>query len=224
MPAKKKAKGKAKKAAKAKKTEEAAAAEQTTTATNPEESLGAQAQKDDDEDALLEEAMKLAAAEKKELDAENKKAAKRIMAEECNHGCDPVPEDSHDCVGFIYTFFDELKAAQDRGESLIDGIPKANQAADKKYPGVWNDSTKVGRILSNFLAKGTKHIIDEGCCDNARACASVAVYFEQYMAILFHTKTQLKNVAKIIEMRHCDEHTLVSYFRNRVPCKCLDKK
>lgn len=101
---------------------------------------------------------------------------------------------------------------------------KQTKQPTKKYPGVWNDSTKVGRILSNFLAKGTKHIIDEGCCDNARACASVAVYFEQYMAILFHTKTQLKNVAKIIEMRHCDEHTLVSYFRNRVPCKCLDKK
>jgi stress response protein YsnF len=73
---KKKAKGKAKKASKATKKTEA------------EESLEAQTQRlkienktQDDDDAFLEDAMKLAAAEKKQLDAEKEKAAKLLMAE-----------------------------------------------------------------------------------------------------------------------------------------------
>ena len=109
---KKKARGKAKKASKAaKKTEVAAvnqeAEEKTTTVTN-QESLEAQTQRlkignQKNDDAFLEEAIKLAAAEKKELKAEKKKADKLLMAQQCKHGCDPLSEGS-ECIGFISTF------------------------------------------------------------------------------------------------------------------------
>ena len=82
-------------------------------ATN-QDSLEAQAQRlridedtKDDDDAFLEEAIKLADTEKKELKAEEKIAAKLLMAENCMHGRDDPP--GSDCVGFITSFLDECE-------------------------------------------------------------------------------------------------------------------
>ena len=34
----------------------------------------------------------------------------------------------------------------------------------------------------------------------------------------------MMNVPKLVKFHTADEHTLCSYFRNRIPCSCLDKK
>ena len=168
----------------------------------------------------MEEAIKLAAAEKKELKAEKKKAAKLLMAQQCNHGCDPTGDS--DCLRFISTFIDEYTAGLDR-EHPIFAISNATKAAIKKYPDAVGDSAKMGWIISQILASGTKEIIN-GETDDARHSASIAIFFEEMIAIKFHKTQATSNHAKVAEMLHCDEHTLVKYFRKHIPCKCLDDK
>jgi hypothetical protein len=84
--------------------------------------------------------------------------------------------------------------------------------------------TKVGWILSQFFARGTKDIIN-GETDDARLNAAIAISCEGILTTIQFHKTQANpNYAKFIEIRHCDEHTLVKYFRKHIPCKCLDEK
>ena len=60
-------------------------------------------------------------------------------------------------------------------------------------------------------------------------------FFEQWAKMLIHeSKTQdscdwnifqiMCDWNKILELYEGDEHTLVSFFRKRIPCKCLDNK
>ena len=223
MPTKKKATVKAKKEGKDAKTE---VAEKTTT-TN--QSLEANTQRlkignetQDDDDAFLDEAIKLAAAEKKELATEEKKAAKILMSHNCTHGCDPLPGDS-DCGRFMHTFWDEYTAGHNRGENHIIAVSNATKAAHKKIPEVMVDYVKVGWVLSHFLAIGTKDIID-GETEQARLNASIAIHFEQIIAINIRKTQATWNCANMIEMLNGDEHTLVKYLRKLTPCKCLDEK
>ena len=163
----------------------------------------------------MEEAIKLAAAEKKELKAEEKKAAKILMAQQCNNGCEPLPEGS-DCAGFVNTFIDEY--GLNRDEHLLTATINATNAANEKYPDVMRDSVKAGWILSYFLATlGGEN-------DYARTNASIAIFFEQMIAIAIHKTQATLNHAKMMEMLCGDERTLVKYLRKRIPCNCLAEK
>jgi hypothetical protein len=126
-----------------------------------------------------------------------------------------------DYNGFMKTFIDIFKAGLNRGDHPLFGIGNAGKAVSAKYPNVMKDSTKMGRIVSAFLAPGTDYIMD-GDLDSARTNAFITIYFEQ-MSQLLYQPTSL-NYAKMTEMIHCDEHTLVSHYRIRIPCKCLDEK
>ena len=170
----------------------------------------------DDDDAFLEEAIKLAAAEKKELKKSETKATKILMAQNCRHGCDPLPKGSN-CVGFINTFSDEHNAAIVRNNHPVSVISDACKAASEKYPDI-DDSDKLW-IVSFLLADGTKNILD-GETEQARLRAATAILFEQ---LIVQTQPSL-NGTKMVEMIECDEHTLVKYFRKSIPCKCLDEK
>ena len=76
---------------------------------------------------------------------------------------------------------------------------------------------------SHFLSCGTTDILN-GKYDNARMMAALARFIDQMIEVyLLKTQAFLEN-QKIIEMLHCDEHTLVSFFRNRIPCSCLRVK
>ena len=131
----------------------------------------------------MEEAIKHAAAEKKVLNAEKNKAAKRLMAEKCMHGYDLLPEDSG-CIGFISSFLGEYEAGANRDENFIAAIVDAGKAAKEKHPHVLKDSAKVGWIISHFVTAGTKNILD-GENQEARTNASIAIFFEQYIEIDF---------------------------------------
>jgi len=218
---KKKAKGKANKKAanKPKKAEEQTA----------EESLEAQTQRPqscnetqgDDDAAFLEDAIKLAAAEKQQLDA-----AAAADRERCDHGCEatlPVKELNYS-LEYMKTFFSEYKIGlEDRRDNPVQATATACKAAHNKYLKVWDDPDKVRWVVSNFLAKGTRHIVDGDDNNCARHCAAISNFFEQALAKQL-LQTSAVNCAKLVETFRCDEHTLVSFFRKRIPCKCLDKK
>jgi len=76
-------------------------------------------------------------------------------------------------------------------------------------------------VPSHFLAAGARHLI-QGDIETARAYAYFNCYYEQLGSILKQKK--LFNFTKMIEMRHSDLRTIVSYFRKRIPCSCLDKR
>jgi hypothetical protein len=99
----------------------------------------------------------------------------------------------------------------------------ARVATWNQYAQIWNDATKMKLALSCKLMTGTGCILT-GESDAARSNAAIASYFEQWVKIKFHKTQPTMNWGKVIELFHSDEHTLVSFFRHRVHCKCLDKK
>jgi len=78
-------------------------------------------------------------------------------------------------------------------------------------------------VLSFFLFRGAEDIL-EGNNDGARHCATFARYIEQYIAFRLHQIQATGNWPKIYEANRADEHTLVKFFRARIPCSCLDAK
>ena len=51
----------------------------------------------------------------------------------------------------------------------------------------------------------------------------MAYFFEQHIKVYFEETQPRGKWHELMELRHTDMHTLVSFFRRRIPCKCLDK-
>ncbi len=58
----------------------------------------------------------------------------------------------------------------------------------------------------------------------ARDYACFARYFEHHIAVELKKTQALINWPKIGELDKADDHTLVKFFRQRIPCSCLDEK
>eukprot|EP00985_Skeletonema_marinoi_P001668 scaffold673_cov83-Skeletonema_marinoi.AAC.1 len=208
--------------------------------------IGNNNNQDEDEDALLEDAINLAAAEKDELEAAA--AAKNDEAnnsEDCLHGFDTLPED-HVCGAFIESFIHNFFAGSESSNSLLDGFDNGYEAtkikyaevwndADnldgfvnvyeatrRKYAEVWNDADKMQLVVDFFVCNGTKKILFDGHSDRDCYDAIFASFLEQVIAVNIQKTQASHDWGKIAEVK-CDEHTLVSFFRKRIPCKCLDE-
>jgi hypothetical protein len=75
-------------------------------------------------------------------------------------------------------------------------------------------------FVSYCLDSGTVAALD-GKDDFARIYASVAFYVEEKIA---RFEINFTYSAKMVELYYADEHTLVQFFRKRIPCSCLDEK
>eukprot|EP00984_Skeletonema_dohrnii_P025437 scaffold14600_cov150-Skeletonema_dohrnii-CCMP3373.AAC.5 len=116
------------------------------------------------------------------------------------------------------------ESAKDGGANVLICLEEAEYATKDKFADVWNDSTKMEIAMSYFLFNGTRNIL-EGSNDVARDCAVFARCIEQYIAIELHQTQALVNFPKLIEIYNpSDVHTLVKFFRKRIPCSCLDDK
>ena len=175
----------------------------------------------DDEDTFLEEAINLAAEEREQLEssATNEEENK---VERCDHGFSPLPR-GHVCARFIPSF---LREFVQRG-----CLRSAIEALKTKYDGLLYDPDMLELVVSSFLEQGIDMLL-RGNDDNARRFAVFAAIFEQLRmcrgAMKFNNAAEelKKCTLKIKELADdtCDEHTLVSFFRKRIPCKCLDKR
>ena len=99
----------------------------------------------------------------------------------------------------------------------------ARDATLDKFADMWEDSVKLETAMSVCLCLGTEAILGNNY-DDAIAFAAYARYFEQYIAVELHQTQALPNWPKIYETHNADLHTLVKFFRHRIPCSCLDKK
>ncbi len=208
---------------------------------------------DDDVDALLEEAIKLAAAEREELDiaaekeeklenaAEKKELENAAVKEKlqtaaktyevCEHGHIPFPR-GHFCIAFISKCWDVHVDCAD--SDLFTRLERVHETTKVKWAKVWNDSDMMHWVVSDFVRAGTQGII-EFEYGMVRHVAAFVNFLEQWMAITieeYEIEASAKwdffqtmcDCHKIAEMFVADDHTLVSFFKKRIPCQCLDKR
>ena len=173
----------------------------------------------ENEDKLLEEAINLAASEREKLEAAARNADEiNIISErQCRHGFVPLPR-GHICARFIKTFVRELNFGN--GNDIIE-VFFAHKAR-KEWVEVWTNPDMLQVVISYFLLEGTNFILDKR--DDLACHAAILVrMFEQWRAVATCNPEVLRKCSKKWNDT-CDQHTLVSMFRNRIPCKCLDKR
>ena len=198
----------------------------------------------DDEDALLEAAINLAATEREELEA----AATNDEAnnsEKCVHGLVRLPS-NHVCSAFMNSFYEDFNAIICESNPLPHELfGQIFEATKTKYAEVWNDSEKVQWVASRLIINGTNMILEgdysSTAAESARLSAMSSCFFEQWATIVVHenetqscnwdqfsciwgTFAALCDWTKMCELYVGDEHTIVSFFRKRIQCKCLDSK
>ena len=102
-------------------------------------------------------------------------------------------------------------------------LAAARDEAFGNFACVFADHRKIEWAMSYLLCDGAQYVL-EGIYDDARNCATIVRYFEQYTAVQLHQTQALFHFPKIGELYIADLHTLVKFYRHRIPCSCLDEK
>ena len=196
MPSRKKAKGKARRAAK---------------------------QEQAKEEAVEEKSQAVVAAgnrlQERPLEAQMQRLQINSTAINCLHGLDSLsPDDAQICEDFINAFIIVYNAG---GDEVVESLNGAYKATAEKYPNVY--PSKLDSVVSILLNNGTQCIL-EGDNHYAPYFAMFARFFEEYLAVEVHETKATINWAKIYELNGADAHTLVKYYRKRISCSCLDEK
>ena len=142
---------------------------------------------------------------------------------ECCHGADPLPTSDVECFLFLHAFRGEFGAAIERRTSVETCLKDAYYATRDQFAKVWKDSAKLTLATSFLLRMGTEAILG-GKYDDARDVATFARFLEQDIAVALKRTQALHKWPKIHETYQADLHTLVKFYRHRIPCSCLDKK
>ncbi len=140
----------------------------------------------------------------------------------CDHGLDSLSYDVEKiCLDFIHAFIDVFISKD--SVSVVDKFITAIQVTGEEFDEVY--SSKLETVVSIILCSGTRCVLDgqDHYNDYARFYASLACHFEEMKAVWVCKSKAAPNWAKIIEMCGADDHTLVAYYRKRIPCPCLDK-
>ena len=150
----------------------------------------------------------------------------QMNEEKCRHGFDNSAI-SAVTNNFLFAFtraFDLsfLKVHRSSAHRTLEGcIIHAQKATMDEFADVWNDFNMSDTAMSFFLAFGTQQYLDG---DDAQIFATYARYLEQYIAVALKQSQAIIDWPKIQDIYQADDHTLVSFFRHRIPCSCLDEK
>ncbi|KAK1737927.1 hypothetical protein QTG54_011221 [Skeletonema marinoi] len=90
-----------------------------------------------------------------------------------------------------------------------------------KHPEVCDNPIHFKWVISHFLSEGTQCLL-QGDTQAARGNAYFASCFSQIMDLMI--KGKMMNIPKMMRLYSADEHTLCSFYRNRIPCSCLRKR
>ena len=142
------------------------------------------------------------------------------MHQKCRHGLVPLSAGEEKiCLKFIDAFIDVFISQK----NVVEGFKTAitTTATNVEYHDVY--VSKLDTVISILLYKGTQCILDG---DNlyARLYACIAFFYEDFMAVKVRQTQAAPSWAIAIELQSADDHTLVSYYRKRIPCSCLDEK
>jgi hypothetical protein len=142
----------------------------------------------------------------------------------CWHGLE-TSESEDICAEFVLAFMTAFWTAAGHCDRLLsECLNRAEVATLDEFDDVWSDSAKMELAKSYCLYIGAQNIL-KGDYNIARDYASLTRYFDQYIAVELQKTQALINWPKINELgKGSDEHTLVKFFRRRIPCTCLDEK
>ena len=164
------------------------------------------------EDDSLEEAIKLAAAEEKAMEAVETRVS-------CTHENE---SDADEYISGFYRAFEALDDDIDRTgiAGLLDFL-EAYKSTYSDFADVWNDPPNLTKVVTLFSAVGTEYFL-RGDKYKARLSAALACFFQQIVDRINKTQAVF-DCSKLLELRQGDDHTLVSFFKKRIPCSCLDE-
>jgi hypothetical protein len=141
-----------------------------------------------------------------------------VASQKCQHGLGQLSADEEKiCEDFINACLAVFTSQDEVGEAILAAV----FATSKEYADVY--ASKLDTVVSMLLASGTQRILD-GDKKIAQLYASLACYFEDYMAVCLHKTRAAPDASKLMDLQSVDDHTLVSYYRKRIPCACLDQK
>ena len=145
--------------------------------------------------------------------------------EKCRHGLHDSydPSVSTDIADFVAEFNVSFLEAARCDRPLPECLVAARIATVEEHSAVWNDLAKMEMAMSVFLFSGTRQYLVGGY-DYARVIAAFVRYFEQFIAFELKQTQALIHWPKIDEMFAADLHTVVKFYRHRIPCSCLDEK
>jgi hypothetical protein len=99
-------------------------------------------------------------------------------------------------------------------------LDAAKEATFESYKDVWSDRMKMESVSSFVVVRGTQFILDDDI-GQANGSASIAYYFEQIAVVLKKDRVTV-DATKVAELSVTDKHTLVKFYKKRIPCSCLD--
>ena len=176
----------------------------------------AKAKTSEEESRAMTEVVEVADSQRQEGTLELEAQLQRLLIssddapQQCEHGLVQLSDGDQICLEFIDVYLAAYRSQEDEGI----GLAVAQEATRTQFPTVYK--SKLDTVASIFIARGTQFLL-ENKEDNARLYASFACNFEKFMSFP-------PNVSKVFELLDADDHTLVSFYRNRIPCACLDQK
>ncbi|KAK1741558.1 hypothetical protein QTG54_008036 [Skeletonema marinoi] len=174
-----------------------------------------------EEAAITEDGGRLASANQEQLEIKPSMEDTGYKGN-CLHGYSG--ENHTNIEQFVALFCNECWLKTHDGIALEQCIQAAIGSTRQSHGGIWSNSNDMEIAISSTLFAGTEDMLNGRVHGNARVLAAITNFFEQWVAISAH-KTQYDWYwPKIYELYNADEHTLVSFFRNRINCKCLDDK
>ncbi len=141
----------------------------------------------------------------------------------CRHGLALASHEERLYGDMVMAFQEGYDAKWQSGEKcMVTCFGEGIKAIEKKF-NIWNDATKLGRLVSCYVQIATNCIL-AGEVQGARVTSSFAYFFEQHIAVYCEKTQHMMKWPRIAELHFGDLHTLVKFLRKRIPCKCLDKK
>lgn len=145
----------------------------------------------------------------------------RAVTKKCMHG----ERIGDQCCQFLNVFRTSYNDALDDAIplELSDRLIAAEDATMPEFEEMWCDEDKIDQAISFLLYEGSQALLDNDI-DHAQGMATFVRYFEEYIAVGMKQTQSLVNWPKIEETYEADVHTLVTFFKKRIPCSCLDEK
>ena len=160
-------------------------------------------------------------------------------SERCKHGCDlSLPKSEHDCRDFAMRYANDflielcrmfgndqlLKNASTSndlvGQCVQQGKPfvAAIDDMEEKYPDIFESPSKLKWAISFYHSRGTQDVID-GNMKRAHHAAICATLMDGYLSDLSDLSTM-----KLYDIIQANDKMILTYFRKRTSCSCLDEK